>query len=115
MGYADVNFYKNTYHGTSIPDEDIQAMLDRASLDVDVITRRKINRLGGFSQLSEFEQQQVRLATCSQAEHLYLKNSMKGFSSYSIGDVSVSVKDENKFSSECMGYLNATRLTYRGL
>ena len=116
MGYVDAEFYKNTYKGNSIPDDSIQDALDRASLDVDKLTRRKIHKLGGFDKLSDFEKSQVQLAVCSQAEHNYLKSSMDGVSSYSIGDVSVSLeKAVDTYDQGCVAYLNTTCLTYRGL
>lgn len=116
MGYVTAEFYENIYHGNSIPDEHLQSMLDKASMDVDMITRNKIHKLGGFSQLSEFEKARVQLAVCSQAEYIYQKASMDGVSSYSIGDVSVSLeKAVELYDKGCMLYLNATQLVYRGL
>ena len=116
MGYVTAEWYKNTYQGNSIPDDILQGVLDKASMDVDIITRMKIKRLGGFSQLSEFEQLQVQLAVCCQAEYLHLKSSMDGVSSYSIGDISVSMEEAiEQYDKGCMRYLNSTRLMYRGL
>ena len=116
MGYVDSEFYKNTYNGNSIPDDILQGMLDKASMDVDRLTRMKIKKFGGFSQLSEFEQLQVQLAVCSQAEHLHLKSSLEGVSSYSIGDVSVSLeKAVDTYDAGCVAHLSNTRLMYRGL
>ena len=115
MGYVTAEFYKNTYNGTSIPDDRLQAMLTKASLDVDMLTHRKIKKLGGFSKLSEFEQLQVQMATCHQADYVYTKASMQGVASYSIGDVSVSIDGDDTYATECVSYLNATRLMYRGL
>ena len=116
MGYTDAKFYKETYHGNSIPDASLQNMLEKASRDVDILTRRKIQKFGGFSKLSEFEQLHVQLAVCSQADYLYLKSSMDGVSSYSIGDISVSMAEAiDTYDKGCISYLNATRLMYRGL
>ena len=115
MGYATAEFYKTEYHGNSIPDDILQGVLDRASDEVDILTRRKIHKLGGFSQLSKFEQNQVRLAVCHQADHLHTKASLEGLSSYSIGDVSVSFDTSAAYNSQCVSYLGATRLMYRGL
>lgn len=116
MGYVTSEFYKDTYHGNSIPDDKLQSLLDQASMDVDMITRMKIHKLGGFSKLSEFEKVRVQLAVCSQADHLHQKASMEGVSSYSIGDVSVSLDEAVElYDKRCMTYLNSTRLTYRGL
>lgn len=115
LGYVTSEYYKNTYHGNSIPDDVLQDTLDRASMDVDRVTRMKIKKLGGFSQLSRFEQTCVQLAVCSQAEYLHTKPSLSGVSSYSIGDVSVSVESTDAYDPGCIQYLNSTRLMYRGL
>lgn len=116
MGYVTADFYKNTYQGNSIPDDKLQGMLDKASMDIDTLTRMKIKKLGGFSQLSSFEQIQVQLAVCSQAEHLHTKSSLDGVSSYSIGDVSVSLDEVvEAYDKGCLAYLGQTRLMHRGL
>jgi hypothetical protein len=115
MGYVTVDWYKNTYNGNSIPDDCLQDKLDKASMDVDRITRMKIKQLGGFDMLSSYEQKCVQLAVCSQADYVYTKASMEGLSSYSIGDVSVSFDASREYSTECVAYLSMTRLTYRGL
>lgn len=116
MGYVTVEFYKTTYQGNSIPDDILQGTLDKASMDVDTLTRMKIKKLGGFSQLSEFEQLRVQLAVCSQADHIHVKSSLDGVSSYSIGDISVSMEEAiDTYDKGCIQYLNSTRLMYRGL
>lgn len=114
-GYTTIEFYKNTYHGNSIPDATLQDNLDRASADVDVLTRRKIKKLGGFNNLSEHEQYQVQMAVCSQADYLHLKSSAAGVSSFSIGDISMSLDVSGDYDKQCVSYLNATNLMYRGL
>lgn len=116
MGYATPQFYKVTYHGNSIPDADLLSTLDRASHSIDMLTRMAIKKRGGFSRLSEFEQFQVQLATCHQADYIHIKSSMEGVSSYNIGDISVSFGEAvGNHDSECLALLNSTRLMYRGL
>ena len=116
MSYTTVDFYKGTYHGDSIPEDKLVGILDKASTDVDILTHRKIQKLGGFNELSTFEQLCVQLAVCSQADFLYQRGSVNGFSSYSVGDVSVSLsKDSSNYDIGCRAYLNSTRLMYRGL
>ena len=116
MVYVTPDFYKSKYHGNSIPDDLLPAMLERASNDIDILTRMRIKKLGGFGALSEFEQNQVQMATCHQADYLQLKSSLDGVSSYSIGDVSVSYKEAvDKYDQTCLSYLSSTRLIYRGL
>ena len=115
MGYVTITFYKNIYRGNSIPDDSIQGMLDKASMYVDTITRMKIKKLGGFSNLSDFEKHQVQMAVCHQADHLYEKVGVSGVSSYSVGDISVNFEKSGNYSDSCLQYLNSTRLMYRGL
>lgn len=116
MGYVTVEFYKRTFHGNSIPDDCLQHRLDKASLDVDAITRMKIKRLGGFNSLSAFEQEMVQFAVCYQADYEHSKASMDGLSSYSIGDVSVNLDSSVvDYCRTCIGYLQMTRLMDRRL
>ena len=115
MSYVTAEYYKDTYHGNSIPDEQLQGFLERASTDVDTLTRMKIKRLGGFSQLSNFEQTRVQLAVCSQADYLYNKAALQGVASYSVGDISVSFDKLAEYDIGCVSYLRATNLLYRGL
>lgn len=125
MSYVTEEFYLNTYHGNSVPSlvgDPTQDFLEMASRDVDTLTRMKIKKLGGFSQLSEFEKIQVQLAVCAQADHLYSQSSylgvgssMQGVSSYSIGDISVSLEKSATYDARCIAYLRATNLLYRGL
>lgn len=115
MGYVTAEYYKSTYHGNSIPDVYLMDRLDKASMDVDLLTRMKIKKLGGFDKLSEYEKNQVMMAVCCQADHIHTKASMDGVSSYSIGDVSVSVIDGSTCDKRCVSYLSMTRLINRGL
>ena len=115
MGYVTVDFYKSTYHGNSIPDDCLQDRLDKASRDVDIITRMKIKKYGGFDKLSAYEKECVQLAVCHQADYQHTKASLEGLSSYSIGDVSVSFDASVEYDKQCLAYLSMTRLTYRGL
>ena len=115
MGYVTAEFYENIYHGNSIPDDILQSKLDKASMDVDVLTRMKIKKYGGFEQLSSYEKNCVQLAVCAQADYSHTKASMAGLSSYSIGDVSASFDDSRDYAAECAAYLSMTRLMYRGL
>ena len=84
-------------------------------MDVDVITRMKIHKYGGFDKLSEYEKKCVQLAVCAQADYRYTKASMEGLSSYSIGDVSVNFDASREYDKQCVAYLSMTRLMYRGL
>lgn len=116
MSYATAQFYKNNYCGDSIPDDKLEGILKRASFDIDTLTRRKIHKFGGFEKLSDFEKLCVQLAVCSQADYIHTKGFVQGFSSYSVGDVSVSLDNTSgDYDKGCLAYLNSTRLMYRGL
>lgn len=116
MGYVTAEFYKSTFHGNSIPDDCLQRRLDKASMDVDAITRMKIKRLGGFDSLTAFEQHQVQFAVCYQADYEHSKASMDGLSSYSIGDVSVNLDSSAAdYCRDCISSLQMTRLIDRRL
>lgn len=116
MGYVTADFYLNVYLGTLIPSDMVQKYLDKASADIDILTRRRIEKFGGFDALSKFEQTQVQMAVCSQAEHLHHKSPFDGVSSYSIGDINVSMAEApKKYCDGCIAHLNSTQLMYRGL
>lgn len=128
MSYADSIFYIIDYGGTTIPAEPtslIESQLKAASRAIDSAVRYKIQ---DFSALTEFQQQQVKLATCAQADHTYqygALSSMLGLmGGYSIGDVSISGKGETNESVEAAHYkicdaavdfLMPTGLLFRGV
>lgn len=114
MVYADATYYKDNWHGTVIPDEELDKYLMRASLKVDIAT---YNRTQDFERLSEYEQNKVRQAVCAEAEAVYeYGENETNIASYSIGDVSVSMgtgTSEVLTSAIAVQYLNLTNLTCR--
>lgn len=68
--YADAEFYKETYEGNTIPDEDLNKQLKQASRHVDTLTYNRI--VGrGISYLTQFQQDVVREVCCQLAEFEY--------------------------------------------
>ena len=61
------------YHGEDIPSDEFLRYAARASEAVDAATGGRIVRAGGPAALSEYEQAQVKLACCAQAEYLFLQ------------------------------------------
>lgn len=113
MFYADADYYKNDWNGDTIPDAELSKYLKRASAKVDIVT---YNRTANFENLSEYEQNKVRQATCAEADALYTYGENDtNISSYSIGDVSVSMGNSSDVltSAIAMQYLNLTNLTSR--
>lgn len=116
--YADAAFYKDTYKGKVIPDAELDSFLSRASDAVDQLTFFRIQKKGGINGLTSFQQTQVKLAVCVQADFLYgVQDMPEWVQSYNVGSVSVS-KQESKstlYSTTAIAYLRATNLMYRGL
>lgn len=100
--YADSEFYRATYFGEAIPDDRLDRELARASWAIDAVTDHRIDTL---SDRPAFVQKQVKLAVCAEADARYKAAAMErqlgvtGVGSYSIGDVSVSLRDDKRTSA----------------
>lgn len=65
--YVTPDYYKNTYNGSIIPEEDLEKVLRTASRHIDSLTYNRI--VGrGFSNLTDFQQDVIREVVCQQAE-----------------------------------------------
>lgn len=94
--YADVTYYKNSYKGTIIPDEELEQRLNRASRDIDSLTYNRIVK-SGFDKLTSFQQGVIRDCVCQHADFIQQYGPMidSPISGYSAGSTSVSFKDLN--------------------
>ena len=108
MSYADSTFYIDTYGGTTIPvtpPELIGSQLRLASRAVDAAT---MYRIRDFDELTAFQQLQVKLGVCAQADYSFQYGALSSLlgltGSYSIGDVSMSGKSESGLSAEAEHY-----------
>lgn len=124
MVYADSTYYKNSFKGSIIPDDQLDQLLSASSDDVNSMTFNRIGGDSGLLSLTPFQQEKVKRATCLQADFRYeyadmLNNSL---SSYGINGVSMSF-DSNKIicysgiytTSGVYALLRQTGLTYRGV
>jgi len=68
--YADADYYRTAFGGTSIPEEDLPGSLRQASRHIDSLTFGRI-RAAGFHNLTPFQQEAIREVTCLQAEFEY--------------------------------------------
>ncbi len=98
MAYCDAEYYKDTYGGQAIPDDDLE--LEKALADASrAIDNATMYRIGELDDWPAFTQAQVKLATCAQADHAYKYGELESVSSaiggYSIGDVSVAGKADS--------------------
>ncbi len=118
MAYADSNYYTNTFFGKTIPSEQINTFLERASDCIDELTFNRIASTG-FDSLTSFQQGQIKKSVCYQAEYLYQYGEMAevGVGSYSLNGLSVTINSGNdtRYSVKCKSVLLPTGLMYRGL
>jgi len=88
--YADETYYRETYNGTILPNDEIGKMLRNASRHIDVLTYNRI--IGrGFSSLTEFQQDIIKEVCCIQAdfEHENAEMIETVISAYSLNGASV--------------------------
>ena len=88
--YADSDYYRNEYHGTQLPDGDVERRLITASHHIDSLTYNRI--IGrGFSNLTEFQRGIIKEVVCQQADFEYENSDMIDtvLSGYSLNGASV--------------------------
>ena len=68
--YADVNFYLESFHGTQEASCEIEASLSLTEIKIDEATFNRIKGRG-FENLTEFQQEKIRLAACYQADYIH--------------------------------------------
>ena len=68
--YVDSDYYKNTFKGILIPDNELPNRLETASDAVDDLTYNRITALG-FENLTSFQQDKIKKATHFMMEQLY--------------------------------------------
>ena len=121
--YVDNLYYTNTYGG-SISANDLSKYLKLASEKIDEVTFNRIVRIG-FDNLTDFQKEKVREAVCAQADYIhengYDEEDMRGISSYSVLDISVTKggnetiteAEKNHMSSYAYDQIKKTGLTCR--
>ena len=88
--YADIAYYKDTYKGSIIPEEEQEKALQQASRHIDSLTYNRI--VGrGISGLTDFRREVVQEVCCMQAEFEYQNGEIFDMilSGYSINGVSM--------------------------
>lgn len=108
--YATYEYYLNEFRGNILKLNEINKYLQEASEKIDSITHNRIVRIG-FDNLTPFQKENIQKAVCYQAEYI-MENGFndedkeKDISSYSVLDISVNVKDNDKEKTqakkECM-------------
>lgn len=88
--YVTPEYYRDTYKGSTIPTEQLQAALRQASRHIDSLTYNRI--VGrGFSNLTAFQQELIQEVVCQQADFEYenVDEINTILSSYSLNGASV--------------------------
>ncbi|MGC6176998.1 hypothetical protein [Lacrimispora sp. 38-1] len=88
--YVTPDYYKETYKGSTVPEDELERTLRQASRHIDSLTYNRI--VGrGFSNLAEFQQEVIREVVCLQAdfEHENADEISTILSNYSLNGVSV--------------------------
>lgn len=90
--YVTQEYYVETYCGDKVPDDKLGSFLTEASSNIDTLTFNRIRDLGGFENLTPFQQEVVRNVCCKQADFLHDNADMINMvlSGYSINGVSMS-------------------------
>lgn len=68
--YADAEYYKTVYKGSSIPDDELEKALDLACMHIDSLTYNRIVA-AGIENLTEFQSTMIRKVCCMQADFEY--------------------------------------------
>lgn len=120
MSYVDSTYYKETFGGTILSEVSVNQKLERASDQIDTLTYNRINAMG-FNNLTEFQKDKIKKATCIHAEFIEQYGSYIDIplSSFSAGSTSVSF-NANKVNGitttqEVINYLKQTGLNCRRL
>lgn len=65
--YVTKDYYKETYKGSTVPEDEMESVLRQASRHIDSLTYNRI--VGqGFSNLTEFQQEVIQEVICLQAD-----------------------------------------------
>lgn len=115
--YVDANYYKNVYKGTTIPDEQLENILEASSDQIDILTFNRISAIG-FNDLTPFQQDKIKKAVCVQADFISMYGAYIDLplSGYSAGSVSVNLGNgANGVSApnSVLNYLRQTGLSNR--
>lgn len=116
MSYVDSNYYKNTYKGNAITDDELENKLELASDNIDSLTYNRIIGLS-FDNLTPFQQDKIKKAVCCQADFLYQYGDYLNLpvSSYTASSTTVEFGSSNgiKTPDSVINYLKQTGLTCR--
>lgn len=98
--YVNIEYYKNTFKGTTITENEIDKYLTLASEKVDDLTFNRIVAIG-FDKLTSFQKEKVQRAVCMHADYIYENGTEMGqISSYAVLDINVSIDNKNSIEGQ---------------
>lgn len=98
--YVDIDYYLNTFHGTKIPENDLDEQLILASEKIDELTYNRIVAIG-FDNLTSFQKEKIQRAVCLHADYIFENGTEIGqISSFSVLDINVSVDNKNSIEAK---------------
>ena len=99
--YANSEYYKNTFKGTLITDDnDIIKYLTLASEKIDELTFNRIVAIG-FENLTSFQKEKIQRAVCLHADYIFENGTeIAQISSFSVLDINVSVDNKNSIEAK---------------
>lgn len=120
--YADKEYYSSIFNGKKITGEEIEKYLELSQEKIDTITFNRIVKIG-FNNLTDFQKEKIQKAICYQAEYIYENGyndeNQSDISSYSVLDISVSIKDNSNSKTqaqeECMSEIAYDLIRKTGL
>lgn len=119
--YADTDYYKSTYKGNIIPDDELENKLEAAGDKIDGLTYNRIVGIG-FENLTLFQQEKIKKAVCTQADFMYQYGDYLNIplTEYVAGSIQLNFNSASggshiKTTEAVMNYLSQTGLTCRVL
>lgn len=100
--YVTLDYYKNTFKGTVLADNEVSQYLVLASEKIDDVTFNRIVDIG-FDELTTFQQECIQKAVCYQAEYYFeygTSASIGKVSSFNVLDISISTSRELETEAE---------------
>lgn len=90
--YAKVDYYKENYNLLEEA-KDIQKYLEKASIQIDILTYSRIGGEEGYNNLTPFQKAVIKDVCCQLAEFIYENEETLNnpFTSYSINGVSMNI------------------------
>ena len=120
---TDKTFYTEIYKGAEV-DDDLDALLDRAS---DIVRQHTLYRLDDIGIFPESIQENIKKAVCAQAEYIGSCGGLESFNSgsipsFSIGNFSMTGSGKNSSGNSSpasaaplmISYLESAGMLYRG-